>query len=93
MMKKFLNSLFFSKYTAILCMIVSAVSVLLNYAFRFGYVFIDNTLFNGFSFGLFIIALLNTVLLAAVSVLNMKGSDKCDKRALKFFRLFQKCLP
>lgn len=86
-MKKFLNSLFFSKCTAILCMIGSAVSVLLNYAFRFGYVFIDNTLFNGFSFGLFIIALVNTVLLVAVSVLKMKGSDKCDKKGFKVLQV------
>lgn len=86
-MKKFLESLFLNKSTAIIGMIVSAVSVLLNYSFRFGYVFIDNALFNGFSFGLFIIALLNTVLLVAVSVLKMKGSDKCDKRVFKVLQV------
>lgn len=86
-MKKFLNSLFFSKCTAIICMIGSAVSVLLNYSFRFGYVFIDNTLFSGFSFALFIIALLNTVLLVSVSVLKMKGSDKCKTKLFKVLQI------
>lgn len=82
-MKKFLNSLFFSKSTAIICMLVSAVAVLFNYSFRFGYVFIDNTLFNGFSLILFIIAVLATALLTAVSVLKMKGSDQCNKKGFK----------
>lgn len=86
-MKKFLNSLFFSKSTVIICMIASAVAVLLNYAFRFGYVFIDNTLFNGFSFGLFMIALLNTVLLVAVSVLKLKDSDKCSTKLFKILQV------
>lgn len=82
-MKKFLNSLFFSKSTAIICMIASALAVLLNYSFRFGYVFIDNTLFNGFSLGLFIIAVLDAVLLTVISALKMKDSDKCDKKVFK----------
>lgn len=82
-MKKFLNALFFSKSTAIICMIASAVAVLLNYSFRFGYIFIDNTLFNGFSLGLFVIAVLITALLTTVSVLKMKGSAQCDKKGFK----------
>lgn len=86
-MKKFLNSLFFSKSTAIVCMGVSALAVLLNYAFRFGYVFIDNTLFNGFSLGLFIIAVLDAALLTAVSVLKMKDSDKCNAKGFKVLQV------
>lgn len=82
-MKKFLNSLFFSKSTAIICMIASAIAVLFNYSFRFGYVFIDNTLFSGFSLTLFIIALFDTVLLTAVSALKMKDSEKCNKKGFR----------
>lgn len=83
MMKKFLNLLLFSKETAIICMIISAVSVVFNYAFRFGYVFIDNTLFNGFSLALFIVAVLNLAFITAISVFKMKSYDICNKKGFK----------
>lgn len=85
-MKKFLNTLFFSRTTAIVCMILSAIAVLLNYSFRFGYVFVDNVLFNGFSFGLFITAVLVSVALTAVSVLKLRGSDVCTKKGFKILQ-------
>ncbi len=85
-MKIFLNKLFFSKCTVLICLAASAVSVLLNYSFRFGYVFIDNALFSGFSLILYSFALLNTGILLAEAALIMKHSDLCRK---KIFRILQ----
>ncbi len=86
-MKIFLNKLFFSKCTVLICLAASAVSVLLNYSFRFGYVFIDNALFSGFSLILYSFALLNTGILLAEAALIMKHSDLCRKKIFQILQL------
>lgn len=85
-MKKKLNSFLFSKATAILLMAVSDLAILLNYSARFSYVFIDKSIFSGFLFSLFIIAILDTAILTAIAVFKMRNSDKCSK---KWFRAIQ----
>lgn len=85
-MKKKLNSFLFSKVTAIILMVVSDLAILLNYSARFSYVFIDKSIFSGFLFSLFIIAILDAAILTAAAVLKMRNSDKCSK---KWFRAIQ----
>lgn len=85
-MKNLFNKLFFSKGALITYMVLSSISAVLNYSLRFGYVFIDNALFEGFSFALFVIAVVNCALLFCFAALKMKNSDICDKKA---FRIVQ----
>lgn len=80
-MKKLLNNVFFSKGAAAVFAALAAVTVLLNYSFRFGYVYIDVTLFSGFSMTLFVIMLLNAVLLTALLALRMKNPEITSKKA------------
>lgn len=82
-MKNVFNRIFFGKYIPLIMTAVSAVSVLFNYSFRYGYVFIDNTLFNGFSLTLFIIAVVNTVFLLTAAVLKLKNSLICNNKIFK----------
>lgn len=79
-MKKLLNNLLFGKYSPVIFFAVSAVGVLFNYGYRFGYVFVDNSTFKYFSFSMLIAAVVLTVFLLAASSLKMKNSDICNKK-------------
>lgn len=81
-MKKGLQCLFLGKYFSVIIGAMIAVSVLFNYAFRFGYVYIDNVLFAGFSLTLFLIAVVDAVLLAVLASLRMRGSRVCAKKGV-----------
>lgn len=85
-MKNVLNKLLLSKGAVITFMLLSSVSAVLNYALRFGYVFIDNVLFNGFSFAFFVIAVVNCAVLICLSVMKMKDSAACNQKAFKIIQ-------
>lgn len=89
-MKKILNNLFFSKATSILFFFICAVGILLDYSMRSGYVFIDKSLFNGFSITLFVLAIVNTALLIYLACCKMKNSDVCEKKMFKVFQVISK---
>lgn len=82
-MKKFLNTLFFGKYSALAFAAVAAVASLLDYSFRFSFVFIDNSVFSGFSLILFIVSVLAAAFLTAAASLKMRNSHCCDKKWFK----------
>lgn len=87
-MKKIINNLFFGRYSPVIFFAVSAIGVLLNYGYRFGYVFVDNSVFKYFSFSMFIIAVALTAFLLIASSLKLKNSDVCSKKpfmAVQFF--------
>lgn len=74
-MKRFINRAFLGERGAAVFSLLAAVTVLFSYAFRFGYVFVDVTLFKGFSMALFIIMVLNAVLLTVLLALRLKNPD------------------
>ncbi len=49
-MKERLNKLLFSKAALSVFTVLSAVGLLLSYSVRYGYVFVDNVIFNNASF-------------------------------------------
>lgn len=85
-MKKFLNGLLYSKPAVLIYTALSALALLVYYSFRTSFVFVDKSLFSGFSLMLFVIALLNTFLLTSFSVAKMKASKCCDKKAFKIIQ-------
>lgn len=62
-MKRFLNALFFGKAAVPVFTLLAAISALLLHGFRNTNVFVDTVIFSGFSFALFIAAVLDTALL------------------------------
>lgn len=91
-MKKLLNNVFFSKGAAAVFAALAAVTVLLNYSFRFGYVYIDVALFSGFSLTLFVIMLLNAILLTAILALRMKNSAITSKKTFRVISVISELL-
>lgn len=89
-MKKFLNNLFFGKATSILFFFIAAVSILLDYSMRSGYVFIDKALFGGFCMTLFVLAVTNSALLVYLACCKMKSSEVCDRNIFKAFQVISK---
>lgn len=73
-MKKLINNLLFSKKALAVFTAFSAVSVLFFYSVRYGYVFVDNALYSGFSLGLFVFVVLSAVCL--LILLNLKVRQK-----------------
>lgn len=73
-MKKFLNRLLFSKKALTFFTAFSAVSALIFYSVRYGFVFVDNALYTGFSLGLFVFVVLGGICL--LLILNAKARKK-----------------
>ena len=73
-MKKFLNKLLFSKGAVAFFTAFSAVSALFFYSVRYGFVFVDNVLYTGFSLGLFVFVVLGGISL--LLILNAKVRKK-----------------
>lgn len=73
-MKKLFNRVLFSKSATAFFTALSAVSVLIFYSVRYGFVFVDNVLYTGFSLGLFVFTAIGYVCL--LTVLNAKVKRK-----------------
>lgn len=73
-MKKFINRLLFSKGAIAFFTAFSAVSALFFYSVRYGFVFVDNVLYTGFSLGLFVFVVLGGICL--LLILNAKARKK-----------------
>lgn len=86
-MKKAIGRVFLAKYSAAVFAFVSAVSALINYSYRVGYVFVDKSLFRYFSFSMFIISVIFTAFLFIAAALRLKSSDKCSKTAFCVIQL------
>lgn len=67
-MKKILERLLFSKRAVAFFTAFSAVAVLLFYSVRYGFVFVDNVLYTGFSLGLFAFACIGSACLFMIFV-------------------------
>ncbi|MCI5795404.1 MAG: metallophosphoesterase [Ruminococcus sp.] len=85
-MKKILKTVLRGKYSALIFALISAVGILLNYSYRFGYVFVDSSVFKYFTFILFILSIVCTAFLAVVSSLNLKGSKAAENKVLISFQ-------
>lgn len=85
-MKNFLDKLFYSKASILTITALTSICLLISYGARFGNVFIDNTLFSGFSLILFILAILDTIFLTASVILKMKNSNIFS---IKIFKIAQ----
>lgn len=73
-MKKVLNRLLFSKGAIAFFTAFSSVAVLIFYSVRYGFVFVDNVLYTGFSLGLFVFSAAGAVCL--LLILNAKAREK-----------------
>lgn len=62
---------------------LAAILVLFDYAYRFSNVFIDNVVFNGFSFLLFILMIVNAVTMFILSALRMKHLNIYYKKGFR----------
>lgn len=67
-MKKISERLLFSKRAVAFFTAFSAVAVLLFYSVRYGFVFVDNVLYTGFSLGLFVFACIGSACLFMIFV-------------------------
>ena len=82
----FLKSILLGKYCALIFAIIAAIDVIINYSYRVGYIFVDGSLFNGFSMTLFILTIISALYLTGVAALNLKKSDTADKKAIHIFQ-------
>ena len=73
-MKKRLKAMFFSKTAIAFFTVLSAISALLFYSVRYGFVFVDDVLYTGFSLGLFVFTAIGAACLLAI--LNRKAQGK-----------------
>lgn len=73
-MKKLLNKLLFSTGAVSFFTAFSAVSALFFYSVRYGFVFVDNVLYTGFSLGLFVFVVIGCICL--LLILNAKARKK-----------------
>lgn len=73
-MKKRLKAMFFSKAAIAFFTVLSAISALLFYSVRYGFVFVDDVLYTGFSLGLFVFTAIGAACLLAI--LNRKAQGK-----------------
>lgn len=83
----FLKSILLGKYCALIFAIIAAIDVIINYSYRVGYIFVDGSLFNGFSMTLFILTIISALYLTGVAALNLKKSDTADKKAIHIFQI------
>lgn len=72
-MKKILNKMLFSKAAITFFTALSAVSALMFYSVRYGFVFVDNVLYTGFSLGLFVFTAVGSVCLLAILNAKVRG--------------------
>lgn len=84
-MKERLNKLLFSKAALSVFTVLSAVGLLLSYSVRYGYVFVDNVIFNNASFIYFIFTILTTVYLFSMLCMKIKNNSRADSRIMKVF--------
>lgn len=83
----FLKSILLGKYCALIFAIIAAIDVIINYSYRVGYIFVDGSLFNGFSMTLFILTIISALYLTGVAALNLKKAIRRTKRQYIFFKL------
>ncbi|MEG1845498.1 MAG: hypothetical protein RR239_01210, partial [Oscillospiraceae bacterium] len=84
-MKEKLLKLVYSKAVMITIMVIALLTPLFNYGFRFGYVYIDNALFKGFSLSLFIFMVLNAVAVFTLFTIKIKEESVANKKLYKVF--------
>lgn len=82
-MKEKLEKLFFSRKSLAIFTVLSAVGLLLSYSVRYGYVYVDNVLFNYASFAFFIFSVISTLFLFAMLLLRIKSNPFTMKRPVK----------
>ena len=85
-MKKLFRNILFGKFSALIFAIISAIGVIVNNAYRVGYVFVDTTLFKNFSLGLFVLAIISTAYLTAVLCLELRNSPAYGKKSIRVFQ-------
>lgn len=89
-MKKVINlfkNILLSKISPIIFAIISAIGVILNYSYRVGYIFVDTSLFSGFSMTLLILAIVSTFYLFIVSALRLKDNKICKSKGIIAFQI------
>lgn len=82
-MKKLFNKLFLSKGSTAVFTALAALAVLFDYAERYSFVFIDNSIFKNFSMAIFILMIINAVLLFALSSIRMQSSEIYYKKSFR----------
>lgn len=82
-MKKFFNKLFLSKSSMTIFTALAALAVLFDYSERYSFVFVDNTVFKGFSMAIFILMIANSALLFILSSMRMRNADVYYKKSFR----------
>ena len=82
-MKRFFNALFFGKAAVPVFTLLAAISALLLHGFRNTNVFVDTVIFSGFSFALFIAAVLDTALLFCLWSTRLQAPDRTKGMAYR----------
>lgn len=82
-MKKKLNSLFFSTASLSVFTVIAALGLLFSSSVRYGYVFVDNALFENASFGFFVLSIITTAFLFLFLCLRIRGNEKTNSALLK----------
>lgn len=77
--RSFLEKLLLCRCAPAVYALLGAVVVLLYYAYRFGFVFVDTALFTPFSFILLVLALVCTGFLAVAASLRLRDKAVCSK--------------
>lgn len=82
-MKKFFNKVFFSKTASGIFTLLAALGLLLSNSVRYGYVFVDNAVFGGASFGFYIFSIFSSAFLFAYFCLKIRDNSVTDKAVMK----------
>ena len=82
-MKRFFNALFFGKAAVPVFTLLAAISALLLHGFRNTNVFVDTVIFSGFSFALFIAAVLDTALLFCLWSTRLQAPERTKGKAYR----------
>ena len=83
-MKGKIETLLFSKKSIFVFTVLSAVGLLLSYSVRYGYVYVDNVIFENASLVFFIFSIFTTAYLFAMLYMKMKNQSCVNSKWMKF---------